>query len=229
MEEFLAPLSKSLQPYKDHIAQGATIITILQLLSPALLVNEIRKAKTTKNFTIAPFIGGGVLSIMFVVFGQLMNDPTTIKVNMIGVILSVIYITAFYIYTPIEEKFNVWFKVGLAGAFSAIMIGYTKYEDPNLVEQRFGLILTLLLYAVIASPMTELKEVIRNKSTEGLPFPIIFMGFLVGLSWLTYGVVLNNAFIILQNLVVVLLCGFQLSFFLIYPSKKVVKDKKKRN
>jgi solute carrier family 50 protein (sugar transporter) len=103
-----------------------------------------------------------------------------------------------------------------------------QYEDPDLVEQRFGLILTVLLYAVIASPMVELKEVIRNKSTEGLPFPIMFMGFLVGLAWLLYGIILNNSFVILQNLVAVLLSAFQLSFFLIYPSKKVVADKKKK-
>jgi hypothetical protein len=61
MEEFLAPLSESLQPYKELVAQGATIITILQLLTPALLVNEIRKAKTTSGFSIAPFLGGGIL------------------------------------------------------------------------------------------------------------------------------------------------------------------------
>jgi solute carrier family 50 protein (sugar transporter) len=77
--------------------------------------------------------------------------------------------------------------------------------------------------------MFELKTVIRNKSTEALPFPIIFMGFLVGMSWLIYGVILNNMFLVLQNLVAVLLNAFQLSFFLIYPSKSVALNEKKKN
>lgn len=51
-----------------------------------------------------------------------------------------------------------------------------QYEDPEKVEQRFGLILTGLLYLLIAAPMVELKDVIKNKSTQGLPFPLIFMG-----------------------------------------------------
>ena len=77
--------------------------------------------------------------------------------------------------------------------------------------------------------MVELKHVIRNKCTEGLPFPMIFMGFLVSTAWLVYGVILNNVFMVFQNIVAVLLGGFQLTFFLIYPSKKVEKiDKKKK-
>lgn len=77
--------------------------------------------------------------------------------------------------------------------------------------------------------MAELGEVIRNKSTEGLPFPIILMGFLVSVTWLVYGIILNSIFMVLQNLVAVLLSGFQLSFFLVYPSTRTVTDKKKKN
>ena len=35
--------------------------------------------------------------------------------------------------------------------------------------------------------MLGLSDVIKNKSTSGLPFPMIFTGFFVGLSWLLYG------------------------------------------
>ena len=29
-------------------------------------------------------------------------------------------------YTPLNDKFNVWLRVGAAGAFSAVMVAYTK-------------------------------------------------------------------------------------------------------
>lgn len=92
---------------------------------------------------------------------------------------------------------------------------------------RFGLILTGLLYMLMAFPMLGLKDVIRTKSTESLPFPLIFMGFVVSFAWLVYGVILNSMFMIIQNLFAVLLSGFQLSFFAIYPSKSVDAKKKK--
>lgn len=94
---------------------------------------------------------------------------------------------------------------------------------------RFGLILTGLLYVLISFPMLGLKEVIRTKSTESLPFPLIFMGFLVSFAWLVYGIILNSMFMIFQNLFAVLLSGFQLSFFAIYPSQSKVDAKKKKN
>lgn len=104
-----------------------------------------------------------------------------------------------------------------------------QYEDPNVVEQRFGLILTGLLYLLIGFPMIGLKDVIRERSTASLPFPLIFMGFIVSLAWFVYGIILNSMFVILQNLIAVLLSGFQLSFFLIYPSKSNVTKGKKKN
>lgn len=76
--------------------------------------------------------------------------------------------------------------------------------------------------------MVGIKDVIRTQSTESLPFPLIFMGFLVSFAWLVYGIILNSVFVILQNLIAVLLSGFQLSFFLIYPSKSQVKVKKQK-
>lgn len=96
---------------------------------------------------------------------------------------------------------------------------------------RFGLILTGILYVLISFPMLGLKDVIRDQATESLPFPLIFVGFLTSLAWLIYGVILNSIFMVLQNLIAVLLSGFQLSFFLIYPSKstKVKSSKKKKN
>lgn len=59
--EVLNQLSKLLLPYKDVIATGAIGVTMLQLLAPAMLINDIRKKKTAANESILPFVGGGVL------------------------------------------------------------------------------------------------------------------------------------------------------------------------
>lgn len=101
--------------------------------------------------------------------------------------------------------------------------------------------------------MLGLGDVIKNKSSAGLPFPMIFTGFFVGLSWLLYGkndtcffeiannlrkhlsvfigICLGNIIVIAQNLVAFVLSAFQLSLFVIYPSKPLVKDikNKKKN
>ena len=66
---------------------------------------------------------------MFVQFGQLIGDDTTVKVNLIGLILSVIYVFVFNFYTPADQKLSVWGKVGAAGAFTAAIIAYTMVRE----------------------------------------------------------------------------------------------------
>lgn len=69
---------------------------------------------------------------------------------------------------------------------------------------------------------------IRNKSTEGLPFPIISTGTLISFLWFLYGVVSRENFVIVQNGVIFVMSAIQLSLFAIYPSKpsKPAKAKK---
>lgn len=40
--------------------------------------------------------------------------------------LSGIYVSAYYFYTPIDDKVGVWLKIGAGGAFCAAVVGYTK-------------------------------------------------------------------------------------------------------
>lgn len=54
-----------------------------------------------------------------------MRDDATIKINFMGLFLSIIYISIFYFYTPLKQKIAVWGKIGMAGAFAAALIAYT--------------------------------------------------------------------------------------------------------
>lgn len=58
---------------------------------------------------------------------------------------------------------------------------------------------------------------------------MILTGTFVGLAWLIYGVILNSGFMVAQNLVAVLLSGFQLSLFVIYPNTPIKETKKQKD
>lgn len=193
--------------------------------------NDIRKRGSSKGFPIIPLLGGVVLCAISIQFGQQIRDAAMIKVNFIGFALSVIYCLIFYQYTPKEDKMKVWSQFGVGGALVVAILAYAQYEDPELVTFRFGLIVTAILWALVGSPLLELPSIIKRQSTEGLPFPIIFCGTLVSLGWLTYGITLNNDFMIFQNLVCTVMSVIQLSLFAIYPSTATtpVKDSKKKN
>ncbi|KXJ81784.1 hypothetical protein RP20_CCG017788 [Aedes albopictus] len=228
-------LAVALQPYKDTVGLSAAVITVLQFFSGVFVVNDIRRKGSSEGFSAGPFLGGAVFSLLNVQFGQMLQDDAMIKVNLIGLGLNVVYVCAFYWYTLGPAKNKVWGQIGLAGAIAAGLLAYVQYEDPKVVEFRFGMILTVILLILVGMPLLGLGEILKNKSTEGLPFPIILSGSFVSLAWLLYGVILRSNFLVAQNVIALVLGLVQLSLFVIFPSKpssstkKATKSDKKTN
>ncbi|KAL4706306.1 hypothetical protein ACJJTC_004915 [Scirpophaga incertulas] len=179
-------LADILQPHKDLIGSIAAVVTIGQMFSGSFLCWDIYKQGNTRGVGIMPFLGGLVMSLLNLKFGFILRDDTMIQVNFAGLALNIIYLLIFFNYT--SEKMKVWAQLGIAGAVSGILIAYANAEDPKLVENRFGLIITAFMFYLIASPLFDLKEIIKNKSTEGMPFPIILSGTVVTFMWLLYGI-----------------------------------------
>lgn len=82
-----------------------------------------------------------------------------LRVNFFGLVLNIIYMTIYYHYTPGKNKNTVWGQIGVCGAFSAAVIGYAQYEQPDLIEFRFGMIMTVFLFALVSSPFLSLVSV----------------------------------------------------------------------
>ncbi|KAJ6636495.1 Sugar transporter SWEET1 [Pseudolycoriella hygida] len=221
-------ISTLLQPYKAIIGDIAGIVTALQMLSGAFLCNDIRKKGSATEFSSIPFLGGLILTVLSFKYATILNDLAMLRVNAFGLALNIIYMLVYYFYTPNENKTSVWAQVGLSGAFSAVVIGYAQYEHPDLIEFRFGIIMTVFLFALVGSPFLSLGDVIRKKSTEGLPFPIIFSGTVVSFMWFLYGLCLNNSIIVYQNVVLLIMSAIQLSLFVIYPSTPKAKTAKSK-
>jgi len=89
----------------------------------------------------------------------MLADDAMIKVNLIGFALNVIYVLVYYFYTPNQLKNTVWLQIGVSGGLIAAAIGYANYEDPKIVEFRFGMILTVALIALVGSPLLSLVSI----------------------------------------------------------------------
>ncbi|XP_013138932.1 PREDICTED: sugar transporter SWEET1-like [Papilio polytes] len=160
-------LSDVMQPYKELVGSVAAIVTIGQMFSGSFICYDVYKQGSTRGITIAPFLGGVVMSLLNKAVG------TSIRTLLLSL---------------------------------------------SCLKR---MIKMAVIYFVFQ------REIIRNKSTEGLPFPIIFSGAIVTFMWLLYGIILKNKFLVIQNVVAVILCSIQLALFVIYPSKPAAKEKVK--
>ncbi|XP_054287152.1 sugar transporter SWEET1-like [Macrosteles quadrilineatus] len=216
-----------LEEYKDLVATAAGITTVAQCFSPIFMCKKIVQSGTSKGTDPMPFIGGMALAVLFLKYGLILNDPAMIPVNIFAFALNFGYTICYYVYST--ETSQLFSALGKATALVAVLLGYTQWEAQEHVEFRFGLIVTVLMLGLIGSPLLSLKEIIRTKSTESLPFPLIASGTVVTLLWLLYGIIIDNVFMKVQNVIALILSVVQLSLFVIYPSSPPKKQEKKKN
>lgn len=87
-------------------------------------------------------------------FGMIINDSPTVKVNLIGVAISVVYVCFFYMYTNnVKDKTLAWAQTGYAGAFIAAIFAYTLVENPKDLPMRYGLLLSAVVFYLVGSPL----------------------------------------------------------------------------
>lgn len=216
-----------LEDYKEIVASCASICTMGHMLAGTLICKDIYRKGSSKDFDPMPFLGGIGMCILMLQYAFIVKDPAMINVNVFGVLTNTLYMAVYYYFSPNTK--DTLALIGKATAFVMVFLAYAQVEDPEKIEFRFGLIVTSLLLLLIASPLVHLAEVIKTKSTDILPFPIILMGTIVTSLWLLYGLIINNVFVIFQNSVGCVLSAMQLSLFVIYPSKSKDKNQQKKD
>lgn len=109
-----------------------------------------------------------------------------------------IFTVFYYYYTSNAGKGAVWGKIGIGGAVVAAVIAYAKWENPANLEFRFGLLMTVFLFAMVGAPLLDLGDIIRNKSVGQMPFAMILLGSIVSVMWLVYSIILNNTIMVVS-------------------------------
>lgn len=88
-------------------------------------------------------------------YAIMLEDLAMYRVNLAAIVLNVVYIGVYYLYC--SEKWHQIYKPSAFGALLvAVLLGYIGYEDPELIESRYGLIVTILMLLLIGSPLLEL-------------------------------------------------------------------------
>ncbi|XP_044753681.1 sugar transporter SWEET1-like [Coccinella septempunctata] len=210
-------LHNQLLPYKELVGSIASVVTIAQFFSGAVMCRDIHKRQTTKGVSAVPFVGAVIIGILVFKYGLLLNDDAMLRVNVASVTLNMCYIAVFLYYCE-----NSWEEVYKPASFGillvAIILGYAEWESSDKIEYRYGLLVTILQLLLLASPLRDLANIIATKDASSIPFPLAFMAAIVTFLWFIYAIILNNIFMLVQNFIGFVLCIVQLSLVFIYGS-----------
>lgn len=149
-----------LQPYRDTIGTITALVTCAQMLSTIYLLNFIRRrGQTLPSDTIVPYCGGLVISTIGLRAGAAIADDTTIRTNLFGVAVHIMYLAFFYWYTPDTQRQSAWTRIGTCGAICATVLAYAGWEDEALVADRLFLLMFAIVFTLVAMPFLGLVSV----------------------------------------------------------------------
>lgn len=150
-------------------------------------------------------------------YGLIKNDFVLIGVNGVGATLSFMYMMLYYLYTT--SKLQVMKMVFLVVVVLFPLLTYIQYytTDKDTAVFHLGMICASSSVVAYGSPLTELREVFRTKSTACLAFPLCLGNFVVSGEWLLYGIIKKDLFVKVPNGLGFFLGSFQLLLFLLYP------------
>ncbi|KAI4460535.1 rag1-activating protein 1 [Holotrichia oblita] len=200
------------------LATTASISTLLQFLSGLIICKGIVRKRGTGDMSPFPFISGHLSTSLWLRYGMLIDDFSLIFVNTIGSLLFLGYTVVFYYYS-IKRSMIVKQFTGCMLLLMIAIIYSAWSEDEVTVRKRIGTLCCVITVIFFAAPLTTVIHVLKTKSTDSLPFPIILTGFIVTSQWYAYGVLLNDEFIQIPNFLGTVLTFSQLCLFCIYASK----------
>lgn len=128
-----------------------------------------------------------------------MSDSSMININLIGTAINMLYMIIFYWYASPLYKFKIFIKILKTIALIGACMAYTRMEKAELLEFRLSLIISAILIIMVGAPLLNINEIRRQKSTDGLPFPVILAGTLVAAAWAIYGISINNSVIVVSG------------------------------
>lgn len=197
-----------------YVSIVAQFLTYASFLSGAKVCHIIYTQKCCAKLSPMPFLAGLNCTVLWLRYGFIANEWEIIAVNVIGITCQIVYLAFFVIYST--HKTRLLKQLLTLVVFLLTLFWLIEHSiDPLFLS---GSIASLGSLIACASPLATIQDVLKTKCVASLPFPIIASSCVVSLSWLTFGYLKEDNFIIFSNIVALGISGAQLVLFAIYPS-----------
>lgn len=208
----------AIEDFKDILGTTAFVFQIIQFLSGLLVCRAFMKKGTSDDTSPFPFVCGFLSCSLWTGYSKLLGDFTLIYINLLGSLMMFSYICAYYVYTNRKSRI-MKLIVGVVVILITMQMHTSSIKEIDKKKEHLGIMCSILTISFFAAPFANLAHVIRQKSSDSLPFPIIVTSFIVSLLWTLYGYLLHDGFITYLNFIGFTLSFLQLALFCAYPSR----------
>ncbi|KAL5727075.1 Bidirectional sugar transporter SWEET3b [Ranunculus cassubicifolius] len=207
--------------------------SLLLFVAPILTFKRVLRKKSTEEFTCIPYILALFNCLLYTWYGlpivsyKWENFPV-VTINGIGILLESSFILTYIWFASSEGKKKVaWLIIPVILIFCITVLVSTfalhNHRQRKVLVGSVGLIASIAMYG---SPLVVMKQVIKTRSVEFMPFYLSLFSLLASLLWMLYGLLGRDLFLASPNLVGCPLGIFQLVLYCIYRKKVIVEEPK---
>ncbi|XP_020587055.1 bidirectional sugar transporter SWEET13-like [Phalaenopsis equestris] len=202
-------------------------ISFMVYLAPVPTFYRIHRKKSTEGFQSVPYVVA-LFSAMLWMFYALIkrNAHLLITINSFGCVIETTYIIIFLIYASKKARAHTIKMVALLnmGLLSLIILCVLLISSASLRLKVLGWICVAFSVAVFVAPLSIIREVIRTRTVEFMPFNLSLSLSLSAVMWFAFGLFSKDIYVALPNVLGFTFGVAQMLLYIIYKDAKVPKS-----
>ncbi|XP_002284244.2 bidirectional sugar transporter SWEET10 [Vitis vinifera] len=206
------------------------LISFMVYLAPLPTFYQIYKRKSTEGFQSVPYVVALFSAMLWIYYAFLNTDASLlITINSVGCVIETSYIVMFLVYAPKKARITtvkLVFLMNICGFGSILLLTLLLAEGANRVRI-LGWVCLVFSLSVFLAPLCIMRQVIRTKSVEYMPFLLSFFLTLSAVMWFFYGLMLKDFYIAGPNILGFVFGIVQMVLYLIYRNRKKVLENEK--
>ncbi|KAJ1297148.1 hypothetical protein BS78_01G355700 [Paspalum vaginatum] len=200
------------------------ILSFLVILAPVPTFYRVYKKKSTESFQSVPYVVALLSAMLWLYYALLSMDVLLLSINAIACVIESVYLAIYLVYAPRDAmaftlKLLCSMNMGLFGAMVAFLQSCVEGQRRVSIAGGVGAAFAL---AVFVAPLTIIRQVIRTKSVEFMPFWLSLFLTISAVVWFFYGLLMKDVYVAMPNVLGLLFGLAQMALHLVYrknPSK----------
>ncbi|CAN6300928.1 unnamed protein product [Urochloa humidicola] len=198
------------------------ILSFLVTLAPVPTFYRVYKKKSTESFQSVPYVVALLSAMLWLYYALLSMDVLLLSINAIACVVESVYLAIYLVYAPRDAMVSTMkllcvMNMGLFGAMVAILQFFVDGQRRVSIAGGVGAAFAL---AVFVAPLAIIRQVIRTKSVEFMPFWLSFFLTISAVAWFFYGLLLKDFFVAMPNVLGLLFGLAQMALYFMYRNPK---------
>ncbi|KAL8097836.1 bidirectional sugar transporter N3-like [Apium graveolens] len=202
------------------------VVSFMVFLAPIPTFYKVYKKKSTEGFQSVPYVVGLFSAMLWIYYALLKSNAfLLITINSVGCVIQTVYIVIFLCYATKNAKLQtIKLLVGMNVIGFGMIIGLTQFVAKGTASRVtiVGWICLVFSLCVFVAPLCVVRQVIRTKSVEYMPFLLSLFLTLSAVMWFFYGLLLKDVNIAVPNVLGFTFGIIQMVLYMMYKNAKKI-------